>query len=358
MRFMVILSALVAAFFPCHAQAAQPLKATDYAIFSATSVELTSYSTAVGPIYSGGKLQLDFGYGIQRPSQNSGDMYARGDFVQDSLSQVTGNVFANQSISLNSSSTHVSGNATYGSTIAYSGTVGGTIIHQPNSVAAVNLPSATTFSPGFFDSIHNTDFTLAPGSYGAVQETGFFKSVHLSSGNYYLNSLSLLNSTSLYLDYTDQQPINVYVLGNINIDSGFKVYVNGTQVGNGNNNLQTGYASLTLFETHGNFVLSGGFLNYFYGTVFAPNGGITMNVQDMFGSLIASGPITGNVYMDLRPSRQLAVPEPASSVLAVLGAASLILTCRRRPRGSGGASSPVMDALPGSSTRAAGEHLR
>ena len=257
-------------------------------------------------------------------------MYARGDFVQDNLSQVTGNVFANQSITLNTSSANVSGNATYGSTILNSGTVGGSIIHQANSVAAVNLPSATSFSAGFLDSIHNTDFTLAPGSYGAVQETGLFKSVHLSSGNYYMNSLSLLNSTSLYLDYTAQQPINIYVLGNINLGSGFNVYVNGVPVGNGNNNLQTGYAGLTLFETHGNFVLPGGFLNYFYGTVFAPNGSITMDVEDMFGSLIAGGPIKGNVYMDLRTSQQLAVPEPATNVLAILGAACLMLMFRRR----------------------------
>jgi hypothetical protein len=330
MRLAAILLAVVALLFQRDAQAAQPVKATDYSIFSASSIELTSYSTSVGPIYSGGNLHLDFGYGIQRPLQNSGDMYARGAFVQDDLSQVTGNVFANQSITLNTSSARVSGNVTYGTSISNGGTVSGSVIHQANSVAAVNLPSATTFSAGFFDEIHNTDFTLAPGSYGAVQETGLFKSVHFSSGNYYMNSLSLLNSTSLYLDYTAQQPINVYVQGNINLGSGFKVYVNGVPVGNGNNNLQTGFASLTLFETHGNFTLPGGFLNYFYGTVFAPNGSITMNVQDMFGSLIAGGPINGNVYMDLRSSQLLAVPEPATNVLALLGAASLMLMFRRR----------------------------
>ena len=166
---------------------------------------------------------------------------------------------------------------------------------------------------------------MPPGSYGAVQETGLFESVHLSSGNYYLGSLSLLGSTSLYLDFTNLQPINVYVQGNITLDSGFDVYVNGVQVGNGNNGLQTEYAGLTLFETHGNFSLASGFLNYFYGTLFAPSGSVTMNVQDMFGSILASGPITGNAYIDLRSSQTLAVPEPPSITLLVVGMVALTL---------------------------------
>jgi hypothetical protein len=285
--------------------ASQPLKATDYAVLSATSVELTSYSTVAGPVYSAGNLHLDFGYGIQRPPQNAGDFYSRADFVQDSLSQVSGDVFANGSVSLNSA--NVSGNIKYGNqyTASADSTVGGSVAHQANSVAFVGLPPATSFSPGFLDSIHTTDFALAPGAYGAVEENGLFKNVHLSSGNYYMSSLSLNGSTSLYLDFNGTQPINVYVDGNVFIDSGFNVFVNNVAVGNGNNGLQTGLAGLTLFETHGNFTIASGFLNYFYGTIFAPSGSVTMDVEDMFGSILASGPIMGNAYISLRSSQGL-----------------------------------------------------
>jgi hypothetical protein len=311
------------------AEAAQPQSAKQYAVYSSTSVQLETYSTVLGPAYSGGNLQLDFGYGIQRPAQNAGDFYARGNYSLGLLSDVTGNVFANGNVTLDSS-TDVNGNIVHGGTYTSSGSVTGSVTQQAGSVASVALPPATSFTPGIFDSIHNTDFTLAPGSYGVVEQNGLFKSVHLSSGTYYMSSLSLLNSTSLYLDFAGLEPIKVYVQGNINLDSGFDVYVNGVQVGNGNNGLQTVYAGLTLFETHGNFNMDSGFLNYFYGTIFAPYGSVTVDTQDMFGSILAAGPVTGNTYLSLRESQLVGVPEPGTAVLLACGAAAVIVAGRRR----------------------------
>jgi hypothetical protein len=332
LRINITCAIITSLLFPALASAAQPTTATGYAIYGAGNVELTSYSTSIGPIYAGGNLALDFGYGIQRSSQNSGDMYARGNLTLGNLSDVNGSLYANHSVTLGNDES-VTGNIRYGTGYTNGSsfnTIGGTATQQFDTVAPVGLPKATSFTPGFTDAIHNTSFSLAPGSYGAVTESGLFQSVHLTSGTYYLNSLSLLDSTSLYLDFNGTQPIKVYVQGDINIDSGFNVYVNGVAVGNGNNGLQTGYAGLTLFETHGNFTMGSGFLNYFYGTIFAPQGSVTMNVQDMFGSIIAGGDIKGNVYMDERSSQLVTAPEPATIALVAIAAPGLALLALRR----------------------------
>jgi hypothetical protein len=316
-----ICSLIFCAVCAVQATAAQPTNPTDYAVFSNSSVQLTSYSTVLGPVYSGGNLTLNFGYGIQRPPQNAGDFYARGNFVEESLSEIAGNVFANNNVTLNGSA-RVNGNVVYGNQYIpnASSRVTGSVTQQPNSVAAVSLPPATTFTPGLFDFIRNTDFTLPPGSYGVVEQNGSFKNVRLSSGTYYMRSLSLLNSTSLYLDFTGFEPIKVYVQDDIFLDSGFDVFVNNVAVGNGNVGLQTGFAGLTLFETHGDFSMDSGFLSYFYGTIFAPNGSVSIDVEDMFGSILAGGPITGNGYISLRSSQ--VIPEP--STVALLGIVALV----------------------------------
>jgi hypothetical protein len=309
MKKVCILCSLV--LLAARVDAAQPARAVDYAVFSGSDVELTSYSTAIGPVYSGGNMRLEFGYGIQRPSQNSGDFYARGNFVQESLSEVRGKVSANGSVTLQGSA-DVIGSVVYGTQFSksMSSDVSGTVTQHAGSVAAVSLPPATTFSPGFFDAIHSDSFTLAPGSYGVVEQNGLFESVTLSSGVYRMKSLTLLNSTSLYLNFNGLEPIKIYVQGDIALDSGFSVFVNGVEVGNGSNGLQTGYAGLTLFETHGDFTVESGFLNYFYGTIFAPFGSVTMDFQDFYGSVLASGPVTGNAYVSLRESQLLASPTP------------------------------------------------
>ena len=67
----------------------------DYAIVGQSTVSLNSYSTALGNVYAADDLTLEFGYGIQVPSQNAGSFFTRGDFVENSLSDVNGNVAAN-----------------------------------------------------------------------------------------------------------------------------------------------------------------------------------------------------------------------------------------------------------------------
>ena len=228
MRRWLAMAALALPLTDKIATAAQPTRAKDYAVFGLSDVTLDSYSTVLGPVYSGASTVAKFGYGIQEPSQNAGDFYSRGSFTLESLSEVKGNIFANQNVTLQGSA-DVTGNIVYGNfySASTSSDVSGSVTKQTDSVAAVSLPPPTSFTPGFFDAIHTSDFTLAPGAYGAVQQNGLFNEVHLSSGVYTMRSLALNGSTSLHLNFDGMNPIKVYVEDDIFIDSGFDVYVNG-----------------------------------------------------------------------------------------------------------------------------------
>ena len=59
------------------AQLAADADATDFSIFAAGNVTLDTYSTSIGDVYAGQDLTANFGYGLQRPTQNSGDFYSR-----------------------------------------------------------------------------------------------------------------------------------------------------------------------------------------------------------------------------------------------------------------------------------------
>jgi hypothetical protein len=81
----------------------------DYAIVGENGVSLNSYSTVLDDVYSRGDLNLQFGYGIQQPSQNAGNMISTGNVNVGLLSDVTGNIYANSGVSLNGDDT-ITGN--------------------------------------------------------------------------------------------------------------------------------------------------------------------------------------------------------------------------------------------------------
>ena len=262
-----------------------------YAIVGENGVSMNTYSTCLGDIYSGGDLSLQFGYGIQN-SPNAGNMMSLGNVSVGLLSDVTGNIYADGGVSLNGDDA-ISGNVTYGTSYGTSlsgNQVDGSLTQATRAVPHVNLPTATSFTPGMNDVTTATNLTLAPGSYGNVTENGLYQNVTLSSGNYYLKSLNLPEGGNLYLNVTNA-PIQVFVQDNINVGSYLETYLNGQSSGT------SSLASSVLFETDGNFNLAGLNIYEFYGTVFAPSGSVSLSIGQMDGSIMSSGSISAATYL-------------------------------------------------------------
>ncbi len=293
----------------------------NYAIVGESGVSLNSYSTVLGDVYSGGDLNLQFGYGIQEPSQNAGNMISMGSVNVGLLSDVTGNIYANSGVSLNGDDT-ITGNVVYGtsySTTLTGNQVTGTVTQAANTVPAISLPTPISFTPGTNDITTASNLTLAPGSYGNVTESGLYQNITLSSGDYYLKSLSVLYASDLYLNVTNA-PIRVFVQGDINFDSYLTTYLNGQSSGTSN------LASSVLFQTDGNFNLAGLNLYEFYGTVFAPSGSVSLSVGQMDGSIMSSGSISATTYLTGSP---FSVPEPGTFALLLVALSLVALRLRR-----------------------------
>ncbi len=275
---LVLLSLLIS--IPCFGQSA-----LDYSIFGASDVFLNTYSVVHGDVYSGDDLTLKFGYGIQRPLQNVGSMYAFGDYTQESLSQVNGNVRANGFASL----------------LGSAAITGSMVTGSAASVPQIALPPATSFQHGTQNLVLESDHVLAPGAYGDVLCTGLFESLTLSSGDYYFETLRTNSSTTIHLNMTNG-PVRIYSTGDIHFSSGLSFTVNGIDVSSESEDLDSSLASQVLFETHGAFQVDSGFLSQFYGTIFAPQGVVDVDLQDMYGSILASGRIDAEVYLEHVPS--------------------------------------------------------
>ena len=138
---------------------------------------------------------MQFGYGIQEPQQNAGNMYTQGNFSLASLSQITGNVAANGSVSLDGTA-KVTGNVMYGTNITYTSSanrssISGSLNQAANFVPSVALPTPTAFSAGSADITTGGDLILAPGSYHNLNLNGLYQNLTLSSGIYCLNSINV-----------------------------------------------------------------------------------------------------------------------------------------------------------------------
>ena len=135
----------------------------NYTIVGENGVSLNSYSTVLGDVYSGGNLNLQFGYGIQQPSQNAGNMLSTGNVNVGLLTDVTGNISANGGVSLNGDDT-ITGNVIYGtsySTALTGNQVTGTVTNAANTVPAISLPSPINFTPGTNNITTASNLTLA-----------------------------------------------------------------------------------------------------------------------------------------------------------------------------------------------------
>lgn len=299
--YKLILSASILSAVCLLAGVASAQNATDFAIFSTDNVVLGGVIR--GDVYSGRDLNVEFGYGIQDQDLNAGDMFAFGNYTQGSLSTVDGSVFANGNATLEGSA-EILADLTYGGllNIGSSADVEGVTQQQPNTVDAIGIPSASEFSAGTEDVISDSSISLAPGAYRDLAMTGLFDQIVLTSGTYYFRSLNFQTGTTVSLQIIDNEPINVFLEGDADFGTGLNFFVNGVEIGTPLGNSVADLASLVIFESHGNFTVAGGFLNYFFGTIFAPDGNVTVDAQFMHGSIISGRPMSVDVHLDHQPS--------------------------------------------------------
>ncbi|MCS7465415.1 PEP-CTERM sorting domain-containing protein [Stieleria sp. ICT_E10.1] len=319
------------------AQVATDAKATDFAIYAGQMVTLDTYSTVLGDVYARENISVEFGYGIQRPSRNRGNFYAVEDIVTtSSLIDINGDLFANRDISFNSG-TDVIGNATYGRDISAnaSSVVTGTVTQASNTVASIAMPHTTDFVAGSVDyNLAGQEVVnLAPGSYRSVDLSGSsLDELHLTSGDYFLRNLTLGISTDLYLDLSGGQ-INVYVEDDVDLGTGLQLYINGTEFVDPGDNPPPSFvdlASEVTWEVHGDFEIGSGFLNEFFGTVYTPDGNISVDTQAFYGSMIAGRNVSGDFYLEhYASSRLTAIPEPSAALVLLLGGMMMIRSRRR-----------------------------
>jgi hypothetical protein len=284
------------------AQFVVPTDYRNYAIIGQSTVSLNSYSTTLGDVYSAGDLTLEFGYGIQKPSLNAGSFFTRGNFVENSLSDVNGNVAANGSLTLLGSA-DLNGSGVYGTTVSYPNRsqITGSLTQSANFVPVVNLPTIPAFTYGTQNISASGDLVLQPGSYRDVVLTGIYSSLTLSTGDYYLKSLNASSSSSvrtLNLNISNG-PIRVFSDGDIAFGNYLNVYVNGELLNSNASMPQAAgaLASSILFASNQNISISTGSINSFAGTLFAPNGSVDMNMGTWYGSIMAGGAVNSEGYL-------------------------------------------------------------
>jgi cytoskeletal protein CcmA (bactofilin family) len=263
-----------------------------------------------------------------------GNMLAGDTFTLQAFASITGNVGASNNVVLNGGTIH--GNVTYGNALSLNGgNFTGTATNAPVSVnptpfTPVTLPNASVFTAGGpnLTTGGTAANPLAPGKYGDLN-LAVFNDLYLVPGNYYFTSLELLHSPTIHLlGLTAQNQINIFVTGDVTVGSLGDVTVNGTPFGSADHTL----ASRVLLETLGQYQDGGS--NQFFGTIFAPNGDLTLGGFDQIdGSLLSGDRINvaqGGVTLLFAPSS--ALPEPSSLLLYGLGLLGLLGLARlRRP---------------------------
>ncbi|MGC4030763.1 MAG: PEP-CTERM sorting domain-containing protein [Tepidisphaeraceae bacterium] len=251
----------------------------------------------------------------------TGNVTAAGDFYQPfSFATVGGNVLAGGNVTVNGS---VSGNVTYGGTYTQGtfGSVGGPVTHggtvSPAAFTPLTLPAGSNLTAGS-NNVTLANFenrALTPGTYGTLAFASS-NTVSLTAGTYVFAGIT--NSFSLnQLSFdTSAGPIKVYVAGNL--DFNLVQVINGQALFAGGNPNPADAAKITL-EVAGSYTGNADL----YGTLFAPNGGVTLNTfADVTGRVLAGGNV------NLVGSNVVAVPEPTTfAALTLVG--GLMLRRRR-----------------------------
>ncbi|HEX3727020.1 MAG TPA: polymer-forming cytoskeletal protein [Pirellulales bacterium] len=333
---------------------------TDYNMFAGHSIIGTGIITSPGgKMGSNGDLFLS-GTNVQAINgggslfDNFGAVDTTGDVTVDGNATATffGAIGGNLNVGHNANLTaNIGGNIVAGGTVATSGATTGSIfagglatlnplgtvggaIHSfsgmtPPSFTPLVIPAAHTFAAGGPDiSVPQLgQQTLAPGSYGDFTMAGA-NTIHLSSGNYYFNDITMTGSFVTWALDTTHGPINIFVTGSVFLDNP-TVTLNGVAF----SNITAANAAQVFWETHSNFYADFASL---VGTVFAPDGDIQLvKLSNELGTLVAGHDIItdGATFTPGAVSPTLlSVPEPSGLVLALVAGAGLLLLNRRKAR--------------------------
>lgn len=256
----------------------------------------------------------------------NGNVTAAGAVTQDfSFSVINGNVLAGGDVliggSVNGSVTH-GGALTFGpfadaSDISGASTAGGPV--TPTPFVAPALPAGTAAVAGFNDINLDTfdDITLAPGTFGTLNFASA-NTVSLSAGTYvFQNIVSDFSLNELAFDVTGGD-IQIFI---VEPDAGFDLIqsINGERLFAGNEPDPTLADAITL-EVADSFTLG----SDFFGTLFAPNGDITLEIFTGVEGQVLAG---GNLIFEGSNAVNTIIPEPATAALLTLG--GLLLTRRR-----------------------------
>ena len=340
MRAVLAFSLLIFFAQTASAQINTGKSATEFAVFAKRDVTFEAYSSALGDVYAGEDVNLEFAYGIQRTDRNQGDFYAGRDFnTFGGLHDIDGSVWANRHIDFDTDfGVEVTGNAVYGNSITSNAAsiVEGSIAQQTNSVPNLRLPEIASFSAGSSDFVELSGqnvVTLAPGAYRDVRLTSQTDELHLSSGDYYMRNLETWISTELHFDLT-HGAINVYIEEDAFFESGLTTFLNGVEIVSTSDTppANVELASLVTFEVHEDVTIDSGFLSTFAGTIFTPFGDVNIDTQSFYGSIISGRNVSGDFYIEHHASNRLAIPEPNSCWILGMGVAIWAVGRRRQKR--------------------------
>ena len=295
-----------------------------------------SYQNSTGDILFGGNIT-----NLGGPGSTFGGNITSGGSIAflNSSQQVAGNVTAALNVSLPFSFAAIHGNVLAGGDVNIQGDVGGNVTYgnnftlgtfgsvsgitaqggpvTPTPFVPLTLPAGSNLTPGLTNVTLASfeDRSLAPGAYGALTMT-VGNTLSLSAGQYVFSSFtsgSVLNHLSFD---TSAGPISIYVKEDFDFDliqdiNGVSLFAGGTPNPDDSHDI--------FFETGANFI--GG--SSFFGTVFAPNGNVTLETFTQ-----ATGRILAGHDVIINSGGVTLVPEPAS--LGVLACAGILLARRRR----------------------------
>jgi len=272
-----------------------------------------------GDVTSGGSVAL-----LDSSQTVNGNVTARFNVSQPfSISAINGNILAGGNVNIQGT---VNGSVAYGGTLTLgtfaqvSGTTmqGGPVTPQP--YIPLTLPAGRNLMPGATNvTLANFETrSLTPGAYGTLAFASG-NTVNLTAGQYIFGGISNSFTLNKLSFDTSGGPINIFVAGNLNFNlvqviNGVQLFAGGTP-----NPLDS---QKIFWEVGGNFVGNASI----YGTIFTPNGHITMNsFADVTGRVLAGQNVTFN------SGSVTVVPEPATLGMAAACGLLLLVLRDRRP---------------------------
>ena len=231
---------------------------------------------------------------------------------------------------------------TLGSGVTVYGSVGSNAAVWPSDTATITgevrengdfvLPPAATFIAEGDDILtgENESTQLYPDSYGRLH-LGGENELYLSSGDYYFDRISIAEELDFYLDISGGD-INIFSSGYVLIDEDLDVFLSIDGVSyNSYADVDPVLAGSIFYEFQGPFFVLG-HNGELFGTVYGPNGGITIgNNCGITGALYSGAEVTLGNYSGLSfepANRFQPVPEPATILLLCSGFLGIGLVTR------------------------------